>query len=98
MWIKMILRGHDRTIRRLIQLSDGRVISGSQDKTLRIWNIETGECERVLRGHRETVSCLLKLSDGRVISGSEDKTLRIWNVPNKPYIIKRAHDIWFTFN
>ena len=32
-------------------LGDGRVVSGSEDKTLRVWNIKTGECERVLEGH-----------------------------------------------
>ena len=32
-------------------LPDGRVVIGSQDKTVRIWNPSSGECERVLEGH-----------------------------------------------
>ena len=32
-------------------LSDGRIVSGSQDKTLRIWDLNTGACDTVLKGH-----------------------------------------------
>jgi WD40 repeat protein len=35
-------------------MADGlRVVSGSSDKTLRVWNVVTGCCEQVLRGHGE---------------------------------------------
>ena len=34
--------------------SDGnRIISGSEDNTIRIWNILNGECERIFEGHDE---------------------------------------------
>ena len=32
-------------------LADGRVVSGSKDKTLRVWNPTTGVCDVVLEGH-----------------------------------------------
>ncbi len=32
-------------------LSDGRIVSGSRDSTVRIWNGASGKCERVLKGH-----------------------------------------------
>ena len=34
-------------------LQDGRIVSGSSDYTLRVWNISTGECDRVLKGHSD---------------------------------------------
>jgi WD40 repeat protein len=36
----------------VVALSDGRrVVSGSVDKTLRVWDVDTGECVRELKGH-----------------------------------------------
>jgi WD40 repeat protein len=36
----------------VVALSDGRrVVSGSYDKTLRVWDVDTGECVRELKGH-----------------------------------------------
>jgi len=32
-------------------LANGRIVSGSDDKTVRVWNADTGECDRVLEGH-----------------------------------------------
>jgi WD40 repeat protein len=59
-------------------LPDGRVVSGSYDKTPRVWQPATGVCERVLVGHTGSVTCLCVLPDGRVVSGSYDKTPRVW--------------------
>jgi hypothetical protein len=71
------LEGH---LHCLIQLADGRVVSGSRDQTLKVWNVNTGYCERTLYGHSECVRCVVQLADGRVVSGSGDNTLKVWNV------------------
>ena len=34
-------------------LSDGRIVSGSGDKTIRVWDATTGATTQVLRGHDE---------------------------------------------
>ena len=75
-----ILFGHRGSVNSVTVLSDGRIVSGSSDNTIMIWNIDTGECEKVLEGHTSSVSSLSVLSDGRVISGSHDKTIRVWNI------------------
>ena len=36
----------------MVILSDGRIVSGSQDKTLRVWDLNTGACDVVLKGHK----------------------------------------------
>lgn len=54
------------------------VITGSYDRTARIWNMETGEELRVLRGHTRGVRCL-QFDEAKLITGSMDRTLKIWN-------------------
>ena len=63
-------------------LSDGRILSWSEDKTLRLWDTQNGQCLTVLVGHAERVRGALPLADGRILSWSEDKTLRMWNAQN----------------
>ena len=69
----------DSDVQSVAVLSDGRVVSGS-DKTVRVWDLSTGECVQVLKGHTCEVKCVAVLSDGRVASGSNDTTIRVWDV------------------
>ncbi|CAO1630492.1 unnamed protein product [Parajaminaea phylloscopi] len=54
------------------------VITGSYDRTARVWNMDTGEELRVLRGHTRGVRCL-QFDEAKLITGSMDRTLKIWN-------------------
>ena len=55
-----------------------RVVSGSRDSTLRMWNITTGECLHVLVGHLAAVRCVQY--DGKlVVSGAYDFVVKVWN-------------------
>jgi WD40 repeat protein len=73
------LTGHTDSVSCVCVLPDGRVVSGSYDESLRLWNPDTGACERTLTGHTSVVSCVCVLPEGRVVSGSGDSTLRLWN-------------------
>src|SRR3990172_2525057 len=65
--------------------SDGtnRIVSGSDDKTLKVWNAESGVCERTLLGHTRSVRCVSVFmgSNGknRIVSGS-GKGVRVINL------------------
>lgn len=55
-----------------------RVVSGSRDATLRVWDIETGACLHVLVGHLAAVRCVQY--DGKlVVSGAYDYMVKVWN-------------------
>jgi WD40 repeat protein len=44
------------------QLADGRVVSGSRDRTLRVWDSVSGECTLQLGGHTGAVRCVVHLA------------------------------------
>jgi len=60
---------------------DGKqVVSGSYDKTVRLWDAVTGAVLQTLEGHSSGVNSVAFSPDGKqVVSGSWDKTVRLWN-------------------
>jgi len=74
------LTGHTGKITAMCDFKKGIVISSSNDMTIRVWNIEEGECINVLRGHKATVIGLAKLNGSLIASTSTDKTIRIWDI------------------
>ncbi len=75
------LKGHAGTVKAVVVTSDGKAISGSWDKTLKVWDVESGEELRTLEGHTGVVNAVALTSDGKkAISGSYDKTLKVWDV------------------
>lgn len=79
-----VLRGHSETImclafrEKVTQLPYPVLITGGYDRTIRVWNLTTGETLRVLKGHARGVRCL-QFDDCKLITGSMDRTLKIWN-------------------
>ena len=71
--------GHLSSITCALALSDGRIVSGSDDNSLRVWDTSDGQCLQVLTGHSAKVTCVEALSDGRIVSGSDDNSLRVWD-------------------
>lgn len=62
----------------LIHPSYPVLITGSYDRTARVWNLETGEEVCVLRGHTRAVRAL-QFDEAKLITGSMDRSLRVWN-------------------
>jgi WD40 repeat protein len=93
------LKGHTDSVRSVAFSQDGsRVISGSTDRTVQIWNVATGEVEAELKGHTDWVMSVACSQDGsRVVSGSYDKTVRIWNVTTGEVGAElKGHTHWVT--
>jgi WD40 repeat protein len=61
---------------------DGRIaVSGGRDGTVRLWDVESGNCLRVLVGHEGAVRSVRLSADGRrLLSSSQDGKVRLWDV------------------
>ena len=60
-------------------LDEQRVVSGSADNTLRVWDLRSGETIRTLEGHTNYVLGVSWKSDGETIdSSSADHTIKLW--------------------
>jgi WD40 repeat protein len=70
---------HSGTIRS-IQVYEKLLISGSTDKTIKIWDLETGECLKTLTDHKHWVTSILIIPNNKFLSGSCDKTIKIWDL------------------
>jgi WD40 repeat protein len=77
------LYGHSAYVLGVAITRDGRqIISGSADKTIRIWDLESGTLFKTLYGHTDWVSDVAIISEGLFISASEDYLLKIWDLEN----------------
>mmetsp|Transcript_30777 Transcript_30777/g.55858 ORF Transcript_30777/g.55858 Transcript_30777/m.55858 type:complete len:398 (+) Transcript_30777:70-1263(+) len=73
------LTGHQDVVRCVVVVGE-HIVSGSDDKALKVWEIASGKCKATLQGHTSDVCCLAGLDDQRVISASKDKSLKVWDL------------------
>ncbi len=86
-WSKAAFLGHTDAVSSIDCSIDGKyLLSGSVDKTLKLWEIATGKCLRTFEGHNGLIQSVGLSSDGKyALSGAahdnnDDNTLKLWDV------------------
>ncbi|MEH1823517.1 MAG: serine/threonine-protein kinase [Nostoc sp.] len=76
------LKGHSSDVNSVAFSPDGTTLgSASDDKTIKLWNIASGEAIRTLEGHTNWIWAVAFSPDSKTLaSGSADKTIKLWNV------------------
>ncbi|CCA73096.1 hypothetical protein PIIN_07050, partial [Serendipita indica DSM 11827] len=97
--IPRTLRGHEGPVLTAGFSPDGlQMISGSSDRTIRLWDVATGQpLGEPLRGHKNLVNTVAFSPDGsRIVSGSSDHTIRLWDTVTGRALGKplRGHNDW----
>jgi len=97
--LERTLWGHKGWVHSLAISPDGTwAASGSEDMTVRIWDLETGRRLATLEGHTDQVRSVAITPDGmRILSGSVDKTVRIWEAGSWRKLAKldgHTGDVW----
>jgi len=92
------LTGHNHFVSDVVISSDGQfALSGSWDKTLRLWDINTGQSTRQFMSHTKDVLSVAFSADNRqIVSGSRDKSIKLWNTlaQCKYTITEDCHSDW----
>jgi WD40 repeat protein len=75
--------GHSDRVRCLLATrSSTLLVSGSNDKMIKVWDVVTRTCLRTLAGHTKCVYALTNVPGDLVVSGSGDRSVKVWNPIN----------------
>ena len=78
-----VSKEHNGRINCLIRLSDGKIVSGGQDSTIKVWDIEKKQSIFTLKGHTSMIWDIKELPDNKLISASDDNKSKIWDLNAK---------------
>lgn len=97
-YARRALTGHNHFVQDVVVSSDGQfALSASWDKTLRLWDLNTGLTTRRFVGHTNDVLSVSFSPDNRqIVSGSRDKSIKLWNTLGecKFNIVEDGHTEW----
>jgi WD40 repeat protein len=78
--MEMSINGHTSRVTGIVVIDELRICScSSWDKTIRVWNTRSGECEKNI-GEQDPINHFVLLEEGKLWILSKDGTVAMWNV------------------
>ena len=79
------LTNHTKCVYCICILRDGRLVSGSNDDSIIIYDEYTYQPDLIIKEHGDRILCIIQLSSGILASCSSDKTIKLFNIVGKKY-------------
>lgn len=81
--LAVTIRGYASSIQSTAISPDGNTIASTNDNTIQLWSLTTGQAISTLFGHQNRVNAIAIGSNGKILaSGSDDNTVKLWNLVN----------------
>ena len=84
------LHGHTGKVSCIVYVENGRLASGSFDRTIKIWDIHDGTCMKTIENVKVLGLCLLE--NGDLAFSSVDDTIKVWNFESAEIISTLSND------
>ena len=95
---KVNFYGHGGPVWTCCESANNTLISGSHDKTLKIWNMNTGQCQFTMRGHNNWISAI-DCNSAVIVSADWDSTVKCWDLETHNVLHNlQFNDIVFALN
>ena len=72
-----------------LEFDSSRIITGSRDRTIKVWSLKTGRCLATFAGHRGSVLCLKFDRDWDIL---DDDCMDVDNAPRKGFMVSGSSD------
>jgi WD40 repeat protein/uncharacterized caspase-like protein len=93
-----VFEGHQGGVNSIVLSKNGKfLVSGGEDKTVKIWDTKTKKIVATLKGHTDSIKTVAVTFDNKYIaSAGYDKTIKIWNLQGKLLQSIEAHNLAIT--
>ena len=92
------LKNHTYAIWEMAVHPNGNLISSSWDKSIKVWNPNTGQLIKTLSGHNDYIMSVVGLPRNRIASGTKSGQLFIWDLNNGTILYKLPTNLYQILN